>query len=140
MDPSINIIKRVHRGVRKSDSREHYDFEENQANNNVYAGSVYATPNYNRKLESIYDYEYSPNKRSQIKGGFLLSLSPEFLGVVSPEYYTPIDRDYQISRKTNCMGGSPRLPGLLPCPYGTDAIACASYSAGQERFGYARQR
>ena len=42
---------------------------------------------------------------------------------------TPIDRAYQISRATNCMGGAPRLPGLLPCPYGTDAIACAYHAA-----------
>ena len=42
---------------------------------------------------------------------------------------TPIDRAYQISRATNCMGPAPRLPGLLPCPYGTDAIACAHHAA-----------
>ena len=51
---------------------------------------------------------------------------------VQPEYYTlitPIDRAYQISRATNCMGSAPRLPGLLPCPYGTDAIACAYHAA-----------
>lgn len=46
-------------------------------------------------------------------------------------YYTPtpIDLAYQISRETNCMGGAPRLSGLLPCPYGTDAIACAYHAA-----------
>ena len=42
---------------------------------------------------------------------------------------TPIDRAYQISRATNCMGSAPRLPGLLPWPYGTDAIACAYHAA-----------
>ncbi len=114
MDLSINIVKRIHRGTRKSRAQENYNFGGDQANRNAYAGSVYSTPNYNRKLESIYNYEYFKNRPI--------------------EYFNPIDRAYQISRKTNCMGGSPRLPGLLPCPYGTDAIACASYSAGQENF------
>ena len=46
-------------------------------------------------------------------------------------YYipTPIDRAYQISRAKIGLGGAPRLPGLLPCPYGTDAIACAYHAA-----------
>ena len=114
MDPSINIVKRIHRGTRKSRAQENYNFGGAQANRNAYAGSVYATPNYNRNLESIYNYEYFKNR--------------------STEYYNPIDRAYQISQKTNCMGGAPRLPGLLPCPYGTDAIACAFYPAGHENF------
>lgn len=105
MDPSINIIKRIPVNKRQ----ENYNFGGEQANQNAYAGSVYANPNYNRKLKSIYDYEYFANQ--------------------APEYYTPIDRAYQISRQTNCMGGAPRLPGLLPCPYGTDAVACAYHAA-----------
>ena len=85
-----------------------YDFGGNQANRHAYAGSDYSTPNYNRTLVSPYHYE-----------------SPLV------EYYTPtpIDQAYYISRQTNCMGGAPRLPGLLPCPYGTDAIACAYHAA-----------
>ena len=87
-----------------------YDFGGAAANRNAYAGSAYPHPNFNRKLESRFGYEFSRR----------------------PEYYTPmtqIDRDYQIARATNCMGGAPRLPGLLPCPYGTDAIACAYHAA-----------
>ena len=57
----------------------------------------------------------------------------ENFGENRPAYYnplpTPIDQAYYISRQTNCMGGAPRLPGLLPCPYGTDAIACAYHAA-----------
>ncbi len=118
MDPSINIIRKV---KQKPRVKEDYNFGGDQANRNAYAGSVYSTPNYNRKLESVYNYEYFKNR--------------------STEYYNPIDHAYQISRQTNCMGGSPRLPGLLPCPYGTDAIACASYSAGQENFSpYSNRR
>ncbi len=113
MDPSINIIKRrpSYQDFPNLNTKETYDFGGEQANRNAYAGSVYAPPNYNRKLRSIYDYEYFKNHAT--------------------EYFTPIDRAYQISRQTNCMGGAPRLSGLLPCPYGTDAIACASYAAGQ---------
>jgi len=91
--------------------QENYNFGGDQANRNAYAGSQYIPPNFHRSLENVFDYQF-----------------PE------TEYYTsltPIDRAYQISRKINCMGGAPRLPGLLPCPYGTDAIACASYAAGQ---------
>jgi len=114
MDPSTNNIKRISRGTQQSKAQENYNFGGDQANRNAYAGSVYSTPNYNRNLESVYNYEYFKTR--------------------STEYYNPIDNAYQISRQTNCMGGSPRLPGLLPCPYGTDAIACASYSASQENF------
>ena len=92
--------------------QENYAFGDAQANRNAYAGSQYADPNYNRILETAFGYQF-----------------PE------TEYYTsaltPVDRAYQISRKTNCMGGAPRLPGLLPCPYGTDAVACAFHAAGQ---------
>ena len=92
--------------------QEKYEFGDTQANRNVYAGSQYAPPNYNRTLETAFAYQF-----------------PE------TEYYTPtltpIDRAYQISRQINCMGGAPRLPGLLPCPYGTDAVACAFHAAGQ---------
>ena len=91
---------------------ESYDFGGNQANRNAYAGSEYKNPNLYRNLTSKFDYQVPPPKT---------------------EYYTrvmtPIDRAYQISRLTNCMGGAPRLPGLLPCPYGTDAIACAYHAA-----------
>jgi len=87
-----------------------YDFGGAQANRNAYAGSEYETPNIYRNLVTQFHYQF-PQK----------------------EYYTPrttpIDRAYQISRLTNCMGGAPRLPGLLPCPYGTDAIACAYHAA-----------
>ncbi len=87
-----------------------YDFGGAQANRNAYSGSAYETPDYNRTLSSQFHYQF-PQK----------------------EYYkpmvTPIDRAYEVSRRTNCMAGSPRLPGLLPCPYGTDAIACAYHAA-----------
>ena len=89
--------------------QEKYDFEGEEANRNAYTGSEYDPPDFHRTLESVFAYQF-----------------PE------PEYYTstnPIDRAYQISRQTNCMGGAPRLPGLLPCPYGTDAIACAYHAA-----------
>jgi len=87
-----------------------YNFGGAQANRNAYAGSEYETPNVYRSLATQFRYQF-PQK----------------------EYYTPqttpIDHAYQISRLTNCMGGAPRLPGLLPCPYGTDAIACAYHAA-----------
>ena len=119
MGPSVNARKRVPSAKPlKSTVPETYNLEAEQANRNAYAGSQYATPNYNRKIESIYDYETGKKQNT--------------------EYYTPtltpIDRAYQISRETNCMGGAPRLPGLLPCPYGTDAVACAFHAAGQEKF------
>ena len=92
-------------------NQEPYNFGKNQANRNAYAGSEYETPNLHRTLTSQFDYQFPPQT----------------------EYYrlmlTPIDQAYQISRLTNCMGGAPRLPGLLPCPYGTDAIACAYHAA-----------
>lgn len=94
----------------KRHQKPKYDFGGNEANRNAYAGSAYSVPNINRNLVSQANYETPPI-----------------------EYYarplTPIDLAYQISRQTNCMGGAPRLSGLLPCPYGTDAIACAYHAA-----------
>ncbi len=102
----------------KSTGPETYSLEAEQANRNAYAGSQYTSPNYNRQIGSIHAYETGKTRNI--------------------EYYTPtvtpVDRAYRISRKTNCMGGAPRLPGLLPCPYGTDAVACAFHAAGQEKF------
>ncbi len=101
---------------------EKYQFGSEQANRNAYAESQYDHPNYHRSLESIFAYQF-PSEDP------LEEYKTIFQGV---EYYTsmnPIDRAYQISRKTNCMGGAPRLPGLLSCPYGTDAIACAYHAA-----------
>ena len=90
--------------------QESYNFGGAQANRNAYAGSEYETPNVYRSLATQFHYQFPQT-----------------------EYYTPqttpIDHAYQISRLTNCMGGAPRLPGLLPCPYGTDAIACAYHAA-----------
>ena len=106
MNPQRKLLKT---SLVPSLSRRNYDFGSVQANRNAYAGSEYSTPNYNRDLESRFDYQFSQS-----------------------EYYTPltpIDQAYQISRLTNCMGGAPRLPHLLPCPYGTDAIACAYHAA-----------
>jgi len=76
MDPSINIIKRrpSYQDFPNLNTKETYDFGGEQANRNAYAGSVYAPPNYNRKLRSIYDYEYFKNHAT--------------------EYFTPINRPY----------------------------------------------
>ena len=89
-----------------------YDFGGSQANRNAYAGSQYAFSGTPRRISSRFGYQFPS---------------------AATEYYrpeaTPIDRAYQMSRLTNCMAGAPRLPGLLPCPYGTDAIACAYHAA-----------
>ena len=104
--------------------QKQYNSEAEQANRNAYAGSDYANPNYNRTLQSTYNYEFPTPARLQER---MVNRFPEYYMYF--EYYTPIDQAYQVSRQTNCMGGAPRLPGLLPCPYGTDAIACASHAA-----------
>jgi len=104
--------------------QEYYDFGDAQANRNAYAGSQYDPPNFHRSLEKAFAYQFPPEDEDLAYG-----YKNIFRGA---EYYTstdPIDRAYQISRKTNCMGGAPRLPGLLPCPYGTDAVACAYHAA-----------
>jgi len=95
--------------------QEKYDMGGEESNRNAYAGSDYDPPNVYRDLESRFAYQFPEHAKYY-------------------EYYNfipmdPIDLAYQISRQTNCMGGAPRLPGLLPCPYGTDAIACASRAA-----------
>lgn len=84
-----------------------HDFRGNQTLRNALAGSNYKIPNLNNNLVTPFDYQFPPQT----------------------EYYTsitPVDRAYQISRLTNCMGPAPRIPGYRLCPYGSDAIACST--------------
>ena len=83
--------------------------------------------------EYEYEYEYGHIATTALPVIPVAAHKPINIQKNYSEYYnntlTPIDRAYQISRATNCMGPAPRLPGLLPCPYGTDAIACAHHAA-----------
>ncbi len=82
-----------------------YDFEGDQALRSALAGSNYKNPNFNDNRSTPFNYLFPPKTERYT-------------------LITPVDRAYQISRVTSCMGPAPRLPGKLACPYGTDAIAC----------------
>ena len=116
MDPSINIIRRRSKqDFPKPNTQETYDFGGEQANRNAYAGSVYAPPNYNRKLKSIYDYEYFKTQATEYftPGG---QRGQNLLTVAALVPYKRVEVAIAVARKLGrpleIVGTGPRMRSL----------------------------
>lgn len=84
------------------------------------------TPTPFAKAREYYDRVYVPQVTITSPEDVTIS-SPEDVEVVPPMLYnapTP-----ESTYDPNCMPRSRRIPGLLSCPYGTDAVACAEHAA-----------